>query len=319
MNKVNLLIVTMLLLTAAAAQAADVVGKVGYMSGSLLAKRADGTIKVMGARSEVLAGDTLVTAGDSYAQVQMNDGAKMTLRPHSTLKIEEYQFNKQEPKSDNAVFRLLKGGFRTITGLIGKRGDPNAYKIRAAAATIGIRGTDFSSRLCATANCQDDPSPSAGPRGRSAPPPAPTPAAPDAAPPGLYVTVHSGLVVMAQADSVLNLGRGETGFAGAAALVRLPAPPAFMNVDTKQTNAIETKASKAEKAEAASQPDNGKADEKPKEDNGDGKSGDDKADSKPGEEKTDSVPSVEKDTINGADENADSPDPSVNQSGCVVQ
>ena len=156
MKNINFLIAAALLLMAAVAQAAEVAGKVGYMSGTLVAQRADGTIKVMGPKSEVLAGDMLVTAKDSCAQVQMNDGAQMTLRPHSNLKIEEYQFNKQEPKSDNAVFRLLKGGFRTITGLIGKRGNADAYKVRTASATIGIRGTDFSSRLCATQNCRDD-------------------------------------------------------------------------------------------------------------------------------------------------------------------
>jgi len=156
MYKTNLLIAAMLLMIASVAQAAEVSGNIGYMSGTLVAQRADGTIKVMGPKSEVFAGDMLVTAKDSYAQVQMNDGTQMTLRPHSNLKIEEYRFVKQEPKSDNAVFRLLKGGFRTLTGLIGKRGDPDAYKVRAASATIGIRGTDFSSRLCATQGCRDD-------------------------------------------------------------------------------------------------------------------------------------------------------------------
>lgn len=162
MKNINFLMAAVLMTIAAAAQAAEVAGKVGYMSGTLVAQRADGTIKVMGPKSEVLAGDMLVTAQDSYAQVQMNDGAQMTLRPHSNLKIEEYQFDKQEPKSDNAVFRLLKGGFRTITGLIGKRGNADAYKVRAASATIGIRGTDFSSRLCATQDCRDDESADAG-------------------------------------------------------------------------------------------------------------------------------------------------------------
>src|SRR3990167_4519465 len=155
-NKVNFLIAAILLMIASPSQAAEAAGKVGYMSGSLMIQRADGTIKVAGSKSEVLAGDMLVTAKDSYAQVQMNDGAKMTLRPHSNLKIEAYRFNKEEPKSDNAIFRLLKGGFRTVTGFIGKRGDPDAYKVRTVSATIGVRGTDFSSRLCATQNCQDD-------------------------------------------------------------------------------------------------------------------------------------------------------------------
>lgn len=137
-------------------QAAEASGKIGYMSGALVAQRADGTIKVMAPKSEVLEGDILATAKDSYAQVVMNDGTKMTLRPNSNLKIETYQFNKDAPKSDNAVFRLMKGGFRTVTGLIGKRGNPDAYKLRASTATIGIRGTDFTSRLCASKDCADD-------------------------------------------------------------------------------------------------------------------------------------------------------------------
>ncbi len=156
MSKVNFLVAAMLLMIAPLAQAAEVAGRIGYMSGTLVAQRADGTIKVMGPKSEVLAGDMLVTAKDSYAQVQMNDGAQMTLRPNSNLKIESFRFRKEEPQADNAVLRLIKGGFRTLTGLIGKRGDADAYKVRAASATIGIRGTDFSSRLCATKDCRDD-------------------------------------------------------------------------------------------------------------------------------------------------------------------
>ena len=136
--------------------AEEVVGKVGYMSGALVAQRTDGTVKVIGSKADVLEGDMLITAKDSYAQVVMNDGTRMTLRPDSNLKIETYQFKKESPQTDNAVFRLLKGGFRTVTGLIGKRGNPDAYKLRAKTSTIGIRGTDFTTRLCATQNCQDD-------------------------------------------------------------------------------------------------------------------------------------------------------------------
>lgn len=145
-----------LLAFALPAMAEEVVGKVGYMSGALVAQRTDGTVKVIGSKADVLEGDMLITAKDSYAQVVMNDGTRMTLRPDSNLKIEAYRFKKETPQSDNAVFRLLKGGFRTVTGLIGKRGNPDAYQLRAKTSTIGIRGTDFTTRLCATQNCQDD-------------------------------------------------------------------------------------------------------------------------------------------------------------------
>lgn len=136
--------------------AAEVVGNVRFVSGGLMAQRVDGTAKVMGAKADVQLGDMLVTASDSYAQVVMNDGTKMILRPNSNLKIEGYQFNQQDPKSDSAIFRLLKGGFRTVTGLIGKRGNPDAYKLRSSGATIGIRGTDFTSRLCGATDCLDE-------------------------------------------------------------------------------------------------------------------------------------------------------------------
>lgn len=131
-------------------------GKIGYMSGALVAQRPDGTIKVLAPKSEVQEGDTLVTGQGSYAQVLMNDGSKLTLRPNSNLQIAAFKFNKDVPQQDNMALRLLKGGFRTVTGLIGKRGNPDAYSLRAAGATIGIRGTDFTSRLCATQNCAED-------------------------------------------------------------------------------------------------------------------------------------------------------------------
>lgn len=158
--KTKFWIAAILLMMATVVQADEatgkVAGRVGYMSGTLVAQRADGTIKVLGPKSEVLAGDMLITAKDSYAQVKMNDGAQMTLRPNSNLRIEAFQFSQDTPQADNAIFRLLKGGFRSVTGLIGKRGNADAYKVRAATATIGIRGTDFSSRLCATRDCKDD-------------------------------------------------------------------------------------------------------------------------------------------------------------------
>lgn len=137
-------------------QAAEVAGKIGYMSGTLVAKRADGSVKIMAPKSEVLEGDLLETGKNSFAQVILKDGMKMTVRPYSNLKIESYQFNKEVPKEDVAVFNLVKGGFRTVTGLIGKRGNPDAYKLKVATATIGVRGTDFSSRLCANENCDDE-------------------------------------------------------------------------------------------------------------------------------------------------------------------
>lgn len=154
MNKLSWLAL-ILLLAAPFCEAAESAGTIRYMSGTLVAQRADGSVRVLSPKSQVQTGEVLVTGDRSYAQAVMNDGTKMTLRPNSNLKIESFQFKEAEPKADNAVFRLIKGGFRTVTGLIGKRGNVDAYKLRASGATIGIRGTDFTSRLCATKGCAD--------------------------------------------------------------------------------------------------------------------------------------------------------------------
>jgi len=154
--KKSLLALALLLSLPPALAADEAAGNVRYMSGVLVAQKPDGTLRVLRPKSEVRPGELLVTGEKSYAQVTMKDGSKMTLRPNSNLKIEAFQFKQDAPKADSAIFRLLKGGFRTVTGLIGKRGNPDAYRLRAAGATIGIRGTDFTSRLCAGKGCAED-------------------------------------------------------------------------------------------------------------------------------------------------------------------
>ena len=55
----------------------------------------------------------------------------------------------------NAAFRLLRGGFRAVSGAIGKI-NKSEYKVSTSVATIGIRGTDYYVYLCDSA-CAADP------------------------------------------------------------------------------------------------------------------------------------------------------------------
>ena len=54
--------------------------------------------------------------------------------------------------SGRTVFSLLKGGFRAITGLIGKTRKDD-YSIQTSVATIGIRGTDAVYIDCGDGRC----------------------------------------------------------------------------------------------------------------------------------------------------------------------
>jgi len=156
MKIIHFWVTAVLLFLSCTIQAAEIAGKVGYMSGALVAQRTDGTVKVLASKSDVMTGDLLITGKDSYAQIQLNDGSKMTLRPNSNLRIEEFTFVKESPQTDNIALRLLKGGFRTLTGLIGKRGNADAFQLNTATATIGIRGTNFTTRVCTNKNCEEE-------------------------------------------------------------------------------------------------------------------------------------------------------------------
>ena len=136
------ILVGTLLGAAAASVLAAAAGEVQQVSGTLSVQRPDGSVRVLSLKSEVNVGDVLTTQRESYALIKMVDGTTMTLKPNSQLKIEAYLFVQEQPQQDNAFFRLAKGSVRTITGLVGKRGNEDAYRMGTATGTIGIRGSD---------------------------------------------------------------------------------------------------------------------------------------------------------------------------------
>lgn len=136
------------LLFASPAQAAGEAGTVLNLSGTLSAKSADGALRVLAVKSAVMSGDTLYTGKGSYARIKFGDGGEITLRPETHFAIENFHFNAAEPKKDSAMLGLLKGGLRAVSGLVGKRGDPDSYAMKTATATIGIRGTEYGAQYC---------------------------------------------------------------------------------------------------------------------------------------------------------------------------
>lgn len=128
--------------------AAENMGMVMNLDGTLSAKGSDGSLKALSVKSEISSGDTLITGRESYARIKFPDGAEIALIPKTQFKVESYHYNEKQPEKDSAGFNLLKGGLRAISGLVGKRGDPDSYRIKTQAATAGIRGTNFGLLFC---------------------------------------------------------------------------------------------------------------------------------------------------------------------------
>lgn len=142
----TVLLVTALLTLPAAAQEA---GRVESVTGVVSVQGADGELRIMARGSKVHVGDTIDTQSAGFARIRLADGAELALRPNTSLRMENFRFSDAQPQEDSLAMRLLKGGLRTITGLIGKR-KPGSFQLNGATATIGIRGTDFLARLCDT-------------------------------------------------------------------------------------------------------------------------------------------------------------------------
>lgn len=106
--------------------------------------------EIKGTRGTVVrAGDLVKVAAESTAQLRMSDESIIALAQRTDFQISEYRFAADKPTEGRAIFSLLKGAFRTVTGLIGRQAGDN-YAVKAGVvATIGIRGTHYRARLCA--------------------------------------------------------------------------------------------------------------------------------------------------------------------------
>lgn len=108
------------LCTATVVQAAEV-GTVTHLSGPLLAKKANGSVRVLTTKSAVEPGDTLSTQGKSYAQIKFSDGSTLILQPDTVLTIDKFSYDVAKPSADNIAYTLVQGGVRANAGLLGKR------------------------------------------------------------------------------------------------------------------------------------------------------------------------------------------------------
>ena len=180
-----------LILLASAALAAPA-GSITHLSGTVSAKRAEGS-KLLSIGSEIQEGDELATQRDTYARIKFSDGSEVVMRPETALTVSNYAYSEDKPQSDNMVLNLIRGGLRAVTGLLGKR-NRDRFKLDTGTATIGIRGTHFGALLCAD-NCASVPTVSGQ--------------APDN---GLHVDVSSGAIVVTTNAGQQVVNTGEFGF-----------------------------------------------------------------------------------------------------------
>jgi len=219
----RLLVLGLLLAGASPAWAAQVAGTIVQLSGPLLAKKADGTARILSIRSEVEGGDTLMTEKNTYAMVKFIDNSEITLKPNTTFKVEKFSYEADKPDGDSASFNLVKGGLRSVTGLLGKR-NKEKFSMKTPSATIGIRGTTFTAEwvapdaealaaynMASTAALDPLAAPVKPLQLAQAPSPLNAPNA-SGLTPGLYVQVIDGMINLSNRGGSQNFSAGQFGF-----------------------------------------------------------------------------------------------------------
>lgn len=130
---------------AGAAHAADV-GRVLLAAGNAVAIRGNQTVR-LAFGTAIQDKDLLRTGPASNLQVRFIDESIVSMKEASELRIDEFRFSGREDGKERGFFSLLKGGLRTVTGLVGRSNNSN-YRLSTTTATIGIRGTDYAATLC---------------------------------------------------------------------------------------------------------------------------------------------------------------------------
>lgn len=192
----------------ASVPASSGVGQVTHLSGTLVS-RVDGQTqpRLLANRSSISPGDTLATQNDTYARVKFNDGTEVVLRPNTQFKIEAYVYDEKEPAKDNIIFGLLKGGLRSVSGLMSKR-NRDKIQFTTATATVGIRGTHFGMLMC-SADCANIPTVTGT-----------MPAD------GLHVDVAAGQIIVTNPQGSQTINPGQFGYVPSAAAAPTVVPPA---------------------------------------------------------------------------------------------
>lgn len=130
----------------AATAAAQVAGRVLLAVGEVSALR-NGQVVPLTVGATVENRDSLRVGSESSAQIRFSDDSIVALRAGTEFQVENYTFTGREGAGSQAVFNLVRGGFRTLTGLIG-RTDRESYRVRTPISTVGIRGTSYTLVLC---------------------------------------------------------------------------------------------------------------------------------------------------------------------------
>lgn len=174
------------------ARSAETAGHVLWQHGAAMIIDVNGAARKAAINDPIEEGETIRTGADGLLQIRFIDGGLLSFRTDTELQLERYSFFAGSREEGAIFMRLVRGGVRSVTGLIAKT-NPDAYMLETPTTLLGVRGTDHETYyvppnlLSATVS------------------------------PGTNELVHAGATVMQGSTQALEIETGQAGFAGIAA------------------------------------------------------------------------------------------------------
>lgn len=227
--------------------------KLTASQGEIFAMDAQGIRRRVVDGGSVYAGDVVETRAGAHGVLAFRDDSRLTLGSNSQFRVDAFSFDEKNPSEGKFLMSLLRGSMRALTGLIGKANHSNV-RFATPTATVGIRGTGLDLDCSAAGACSfftwlgtievtpegqtalqvlqagqglfvgpDGIRPISAPTLDNLPRPDTVPVntrqlfaeggvSPDEQ--GLFVYVRDGHIQITSTTETLDLGRGETGYAG---------------------------------------------------------------------------------------------------------
>lgn len=95
--------------------------------------------------SAIAAGETITTSPSGHVHIRFVDGARVSVRPDSVLRIEAYQYDPAHPADSTVKFTLGKGVVRAISG-DAAHAARDRFRLNTPLVAIGVKGTDFTAQ-----------------------------------------------------------------------------------------------------------------------------------------------------------------------------
>ena len=129
-------------LSATANEGAIPVGESTLVLGRSELIKADGSVEPVLRGGPIYVGDRISTSSGGHVHVKFKDGALLSVRPNSSLLVEQYDYDPHKPEDSTVKLNLEEGVARTISGDAAKGAREN-FRLNTPVAAIGVRGTDF--------------------------------------------------------------------------------------------------------------------------------------------------------------------------------